>query len=165
MSSSYALSRNRILLFVTLWLLFIVVVCWSASPTGIWGRNVQVQEFSLCEADDFVNGKPQQLASKVVSPTSTIHACGYLRIEKPAPSFDVCLGFYLYRDDKQVLAPLDNFCSRGPGYFSHPLNTKALLTPGKYRLQVFDLASRVWSEYVFFEVRDDNPLGGDPSGG
>jgi hypothetical protein len=161
----YALARKRVRLFVVLWILFIVLVCWSAFPNGIAGRNVQVQEFSLCEGEDFVNGKPQQLGSRVISPTSTIYACGYMRIEKPPSSFEECLSFYLYRNDKQVSAPLEDFCSRDSVYFSHPLNTKALLTPGKYRLQVFDLASRVWSEYVFFEVRDDNPLGGDPSGG
>lgn len=150
-----ALSRRRKLFRLMLGLAIVVssgilltlVIARGGSLTGA----IRVKEFSLCQATT-AGGRPQPLSSLVLTPTTIIYACGYLETEG---SFigRVYLRYYLNRGLETVFEPDSDYSLPFHSqYFSIPISTPVLLTPGEYRLYVFELGARSWLESVRFEI-------------
>lgn len=117
---------------------------------GILADPTRVEDFSLCQAD-IVGGKPQPLTSLILTPTSVIYACGYLEISEPRP-WNMCLAFDLNRD-RETIFRSDSYCLPSHSqFFLYPIRTRGWGIPGKYRLYVYNVASRDWTESVAFEI-------------
>jgi hypothetical protein len=128
-------------LFVITW------ICVLGSPQFFPSH---VRDFTLCQANSAI-ATPLPLSSSVLTPTSVVYACGYLEVSPPNFG-NLCLGFYLNRDKETVFIP-DYYCLPAQSqYFSYPIRTGELRTPGKYRLYVYNLGTRNWLESVPFDI-------------
>jgi hypothetical protein len=112
---------------------------------------MSIKDFSLCSAD-LRDGKPQPLASLVLTPTSVVYGCGYMEAQLYV-STGVCLDFYLNRGTETIATTDAVYClSARSQYFLYPFNSTRLQNPGKYRLYVYNPSSREWAESVAFEI-------------
>jgi hypothetical protein len=141
----FALGFAIAVLFVMIW------ICALGSPQFF---PTHVRDFTLCQANS-TTATPSPLSSLVLTPTSVVYACGYLEVSPPNFG-NLCLSFYLNRDNETVFRP-DYYCLPAQSqHFSYPIRTGELRTPGKYRLYTYNLSTRNWSESVAFEIQPDS---------
>ncbi len=135
-------------------LVFTAFILAAIQGGGKIGGYTRVSNFSLCDSDRLINGKPRNLTSLVISPTSTIYGCGYLEIEKPVAGLSTCLLFNLWKDNNLIMRYPDAYCTQdGSGYFSYAIKSDELQLPATYKLEVFDEGKKNWITSVTFEVR------------
>lgn len=145
-------SRSRLILWIASFIIVWVIVFWIASPNGVFSNTVRVRDFALCKAEDVQDETPRLLKTTVISPTEVIYACGHFEIERAYPG-KTCLGFRLFRDKKEIFRPDDLCLQAHSQHFSQAIRTEELLVTGRYRLEVYHVPSRLWSESVAFDVR------------
>ncbi len=152
------LFRIELSIFGIIFIALIVSVISSAIALGgNFADAVRITDFALCEPDT-IDGKLQVLNSLVLSPTQTIYACGYLKLAIPSsfPSEVKCLSFYLNHGTETIATQESTYCLPARSqFFSHPFTTSKLLIPGEYRLYVYEVGSRLWTESVRFEIRSN----------
>lgn len=127
---------------------FVLAETRGGSLSGVMG----IKNFTLCQADS-AGGTPRPLASLILSPTTVVHACGYVDVRVTYPA-DLCFYYQLEKGNETVFRPKAYYCvSYHSQYFSFPVTTTELLVPGAYELYTYPDAARDSPESVYFEIR------------
>jgi hypothetical protein len=130
---------------------FSILLALMGARGGPLSGVVQIKDLTLCQRD-VVDGKPEPLNSLVISPTRVIYACGYLEIGVTYPG-NAGLYYYLNKEEETVFRPSSYFyLPFHSQYFSFPITTPILLTPGKYQLAIYEIGHPKTAS-VSFEVR------------
>ena len=139
----------KIALGLTLALAAIVLV-WTLTHYENFSYGILVRDFTLCQADA-IGGRPQPLATFVLTPTTTVYACGYLEVNPFAGK--VCFDSYLSKGTETIYRLDSYYCLPAHSqYFTIPIQTTALRIPGQYRLYIYEAYSRLWLKSVPFEI-------------
>ncbi len=116
--------------------------------------NIQVDNLSLCSNEKSGDTVPKLLQSTILSPTSAVYVCGYLKIERPAPGPRICLKFDIWKNGNFALGYPEMYCSQdSSGYFSYAVRSDEFLLPGNYRIMIYSRSTPTWSESINFEIR------------
>lgn len=129
-------------------ILLVLVSARGGSLSGVMG----IKNFTLCQAD-ITGGAPRPLASLILSPTTVVHACGYLDVSLSYLG-ELCFYYQLIKENETVFRPKSYYCvPYHAQYFSFPVTTTALLVPGTYELYTYITIERDRAEGVYFEIR------------
>jgi hypothetical protein len=133
----------------------VLLILVSARGSSLAG-GIHIKDFTLCQGD-VADGKLEPLNSLVLSPTMMIYACGYLEIGVAYPG-NAGLYYYLNRGAETVFRPNSYYyLPFHSQYFSFPIATTVLLTPGKYQLAVYEIGVPK-TVSVNFEIRPNPEL-------
>lgn len=125
------------------------------SRGGSLGGPIRIENFTLCQTDN-TDGTLRPLTSSILTPTTVVHACGYLDVSLLFPG-ELCLYYQLERHNKIVFRPDSYYCMPYRSqYFSFPVTTTELLTPGTYEIYSYPTILRERPASVYFEVRPNS---------
>jgi hypothetical protein len=128
-------------------ILLAIVIARGGTLSGVNG----IKDFTLCQADN-AGEIPRPLGAIVLTPTTVIHACGYLDVSLSYPG-DLCFYYKLIKDNETVFRPQSYYCVLYHSqYFSFPVTTSELLVPGAYELYAYITIERDRSESIHFEI-------------
>jgi hypothetical protein len=148
-------TRVRLILACTIVVFFSIMLVLMGTRGGSLAGVIRIKNFTLCQVDN-ANGAPRPLTSLIFTPTTVIHACGYLEVSLIYPS-KLCFAYEVLKQREAVFRPYTEYCVPWRSqYFSFPVTTTELLVPGTYELFTYTDAARDRPASVYFEIRPNS---------